>query len=71
MTAMASFVEAGQSLAILPDDQQRSGIIQLFNFESVERSDLWLLTHPDLRHVERIKLVMKYLAKSFLAEKVI
>ncbi|MFV9616724.1 MAG: LysR family transcriptional regulator [Gammaproteobacteria bacterium] len=71
LTAMAAFVEAGHGLAILPDDQQRPGISKLFTFDSGEGSNLWLLTHPDLRHVERIKLVMQHLAKSFLEEKVI
>jgi len=71
MVAMAAFVEAGQGLALLPDDQQRPGIIKLFDFEPGEKSDLWLLTHPDLRHVKRIKLVMQHLAKAFAEENVI
>jgi DNA-binding transcriptional LysR family regulator len=71
LIAMAAYAEAGQGLAILPDDQQRPGIIKLFTFEAGETSDLWLLTHPDLRHVERIKLVMQHLAKAFAEEKVI
>ncbi len=71
LVAMAAFVEAGQGLALLPDDQQRPGIIKLFDFKLGENSDLWLLTHPDLRHVERIKLVMQHLAKAFAEEKVI
>jgi len=71
LIAMAAFVEAGQGLAVLPDDQQRPGIEKLFDFTAGEDSDLWLLTHPDLRHVERIKLVMQHLAKAFLEEKVI
>jgi DNA-binding transcriptional LysR family regulator len=71
LTAMASFVEAGYGLAILPDDQQRPEIKKLFTFEPGDSSDLWLLTHPDLRHVERIKLVMQHLAESFSKEKVL
>jgi len=71
LVAMAAFVEAGQGLALLPDDQQRPGIKKLFDFSAGESSDLWLLTHPDLRHVERIKLVMQHLAKAFSEETVI
>jgi len=71
LLAMAAFVEAGQGLALLPDDQQRPGIVKLFDFEPGESSDLWLLTHPDIRHVERIKLVMQHLASAFAEEKVI
>ena len=71
LVAMAAFAKAGMGLAILPDDQQRSGIMKLFTFEMGKNSDLWVLTHPDLRHVERIKLVMQHLAKCFTEEKVI
>ncbi len=70
LIAMAAFTEAGQGLSILPDDQQREGIVRLFDFPAVENSDLWLLTHPDLRRVARIKLVMQHLAEAFSAEKV-
>lgn len=65
LVSMASFVEAGQGLALLPDDQMRQGIEKLFVFEPGSNSDIWLLTHPDLRHVERIKLLMQHLAKAF------
>jgi DNA-binding transcriptional LysR family regulator len=71
LIAIAAFAEAGQGLALLPDDQQRPGIKKLFDFEPGESSDLWLLTHPDLRHVERIKLVMQHLADSFSGEIII
>jgi len=33
-------------------------------------SELWLLTQPDFRNVERIKLVMQHLTKSFAEEHV-
>lgn len=62
LVAMSNFAEAGQGLAFMPDDQQRPEIKRLFTFEPGQTSDLWILTHPDLRHVERIKLVMHYLA---------
>ena len=65
LIAMAAFAETGQGLAILPDDQQRPGIQKLFVFKPGESSDLWLLTHPDLRNVKRIKLVMQHLANCF------
>lgn len=70
LIAMAAFAEAGQGLSVLPDDQLRPGIVKLFDFPNAESSDLWLLTHPDLRHVERIKLVMQHLAEAFSAEKI-
>ncbi|MCG6938744.1 MAG: LysR family transcriptional regulator [Gammaproteobacteria bacterium] len=69
LIAMASFAETGQGLAFLPNDQQRPGLNKLFEFEPGGISDLWLLTHPDLRYVERIKLLMQHLAKCFAEEK--
>lgn len=65
LTAMSYFVEAGQGLAFLPNDQCRPELIKLFRVQESEPSNLWLLTHPDLRNVERIKLVMQYLTEAF------
>jgi len=69
LVAMSYFAEAGQGIAFLPDDQTRSGIVRLFDLGLDHTSDLWLLTHPDLRNVERIKLVMRHLSKAFMGEK--
>jgi DNA-binding transcriptional LysR family regulator len=68
LTAMSYFVESGQGLAFLPDDQSRPELIKLFTIPISHPSNIWLLTHPDLRNVERIKLVMQYLAKAFSNE---
>ncbi|MEH6576845.1 MAG: LysR family transcriptional regulator [Amphritea sp.] len=68
LVAMSYFVESGQGLACLPDDQRRPEINRLFALESGKTSNLWLLTHPDLRNVERIKLVMQHLSKAFSEE---
>ncbi|UTW04159.1 LysR family transcriptional regulator [Amphritea atlantica] len=68
LTAMSYFVESGQGLALLPDDQLRPEITRLFGVQENNPSNLWLLTHPDLRNVERIKLVMQYLTKAFSQE---
>jgi DNA-binding transcriptional LysR family regulator len=65
MVSMSHFTEAGAGLAVLPDDQARKGIVRLFDFEPAVTSKLWLLTHPDLRHTERIRLVMEALAEAF------
>jgi len=69
LVAMSYFAEIGRGLAFLPGDQQRSGIKKLFTFEPGEVSKLWLLTHPDLRNVERIKLVMRHLTTAFSEER--
>ncbi len=68
LTAMSYFVESGQGLAFLPDDQLRPEITRLFGLKDGKPSNLWLLTHPDLRNVERIKLVMRHLTEAFSQE---
>lgn len=69
MVSMAHFAEVGAGLAVLPDDEARKGIVRLFDFEPAVVSKLWLLTHPDLRHTERIRLVMEELAVAFQKDK--
>lgn len=68
LTAMSYLVEVGQGLALLPDDFARPELISLFEVEQDIPTNLWLLTHPDLRNVERIKRVMKYLTEVFSQE---
>ena len=68
LTAMSYLVEAGRGLACLPDDQVRPELIRLFPLQKNIVSKLWLLTHPDLRNVERIRLVMQHLTQAFAEE---
>jgi DNA-binding transcriptional LysR family regulator len=68
LTAMSYLAEAGQGLALLPDDQSRPDLIKVFTVQESLSSHLWLLTHPDLRNVERIKLVMQYLTQALSRE---
>ena len=63
--AMSCFTESGYALSILPDDQARPELLPLFAFPPGQTSNLWLLTHPDLRNVERIRLTMQFLADVF------
>jgi len=65
MVTMSFLAESGQGLAFLPNDQQRPEIKKLFTFEPAKASFLWILTHPDLRNVKRIKLLMQHLTKAF------
>ncbi|MBV1787507.1 LysR family transcriptional regulator [Marinobacterium sp. D7] len=65
LTAMSHFAEQGQGLAFLPLDQAREGIVCLAEFPPGKSSELWLLTHPDLRRTERIRLVMEQLTEYF------
>lgn len=61
LTAMSSLAINGYGIALLPYDQYRQGLIEVMNFQMDKKSALWVLTHPDLRNVERIKLLMSYL----------
>jgi len=63
LIAMSCMVKSGHGLAILPDDLNQASMIRLFTFDPERENQLWLLTHPDLRKVERIKIVMKYLSE--------
>jgi len=67
LVAMSYLAKSGLGLALLPDDLARQGIERLFTYEQEKDNQLWILTHPDLRKVERIKIVMKFLATA-LAE---
>ena len=55
-STMAAMVRAGIGLALLPSDQQETGITRLFTYPG-HRGELWLLAHPDLRHQARVKAV--------------
>ena len=65
LLAMAALAKQGYGLALLPDDQLSLGLKRLFTFDPGGQSDFWLLCHPDLRGVERIRLLMAYLAECF------
>jgi len=69
LTAMSYLAEQGHGIALLPDDNQRDGILKLFSLKDDASSKIWVLTHPDLRHVERIRLVMQHLGRCFEQEK--
>lgn len=61
LSTMASLAKAGIGLATLPSDQNDDGLRRLFKIPDTT-GELWLLTHPDLRNVRRIKAVWDALA---------
>lgn len=65
LNSMAAMAKAGFGIALLPDDQVQPGLTRLFPCEPAYASDLWLLTHPELRRTERIRLLMMHLQKAF------
>lgn len=56
LSTMAELCRAGVGLAILPSDQEHRDVRPLFALPEVP-GELWLLTHPDLRNVPRIRTV--------------
>jgi DNA-binding transcriptional LysR family regulator len=67
---MACAVVAGIGIGHLPCFLADAwpGLERLASPEEAHASDLWLLTHPDLRHTPRIRAVMDFLAEA-IAEK--
>ncbi len=68
LMVMANLAALGHGLAILPNDQAHDGLEKVLAFTPKKSSNLWLLTHPDLRKVKRIKCVMQYLTHAFSSE---
>lgn len=56
LSTMAAFAIAGVGYAVLPSDQNERGLNQLFRVPGLS-GELWLLTHPELRNVRRIRAV--------------
>ena len=65
LNAIASMAQTGLGLALLPVDQCSRNLKMLMPFDVSRGSDLWLLTHPDLRFTERIKVLMDFLMEAF------
>ena len=64
LVAMSHLAGGAHGLVILPDDLRQPELERLFTFEPAKENQLWILTHGDLRKVERIKLVMKFLSEA-------
>lgn len=62
LSTMAAMAKARIGIALLPSDQEENGLSRLFKVPDVH-GELWLLTHPDLRNVKKIKTVWDALAE--------
>jgi DNA-binding transcriptional LysR family regulator len=69
LSTMSSLASAGVGYALLPSDQHEGEIKQLFKLPKFG-GELWLLTHPDLRNVGRIKIVWDALASAVKETKI-
>lgn len=56
ISTMAALAAAGVGLCLLPADQQRPDLVRLFDVPGAA-GELWLLTHPDLHRIPRVKAV--------------
>lgn len=65
LTSMSYFVETGQGIGFLPLDQARDGLKQVGALPKQYDSQLWILSHPDLRQVKRVRLVAEHLGQYF------
>jgi DNA-binding transcriptional LysR family regulator len=61
LLTMAVMACAGLGIAMLPSDLHRPTLQRLFVAESGAAGQLWLLTHPDLRRVARIRAFSDFL----------
>ena len=61
LTAMAAMARAGLGLAVLPADQLGPGLVPLFPVQPTYATELWMLSHPDLRRVARVRAVTRFL----------
>lgn len=68
LNAMAAMAQADYGIALLPDDQISTGLTRLFKAQPRAQSQLWLLTHPELRRTQRVRLLMTHLYESLRAD---
>jgi DNA-binding transcriptional LysR family regulator len=68
LNGMSSLAEAGFGIALLPDDQFKPQLERLFPMAPGVRTDLWILTHPELRKTERIRLMVNHLFESMRSD---
>ena len=61
---LAEAVEAGIGIGFLPCfiADRRPGLVRLSEPDPELAADLWLLTHPDLRHSPRVRVFLDYMA---------
>lgn len=68
LDTIAALVIAGLGLSLLPQDQAKPGLRRLFPVEPATSTELWLLTHPDLRRVPRVRALMEFLLAALRAD---
>ena len=67
LDTMAALAASGMGIAFLPGDQVDPDLVELFALQPPAATELWILTHPDLRRVARIQAFSDFLWR-FLRE---
>lgn len=70
LMAMSALAENGIGIALLPDDQAKPGLRRLFTFAPGKTSDIWVLSHPDLRENGRVQLFKTFVIERFRSDEV-
>jgi len=68
LMTMAALARKGLGVCLVPLDVGRDGLQQLPVVTQLPANELWVLTHPDLRAVERVACMTRFLAKTFQGE---
>ena len=68
LPALSALAVAGIGIAPLPDDQAKPELDRLFTFEPGQHSDIWLLTHPDLRDNRPLQTLKGFLLERLQAD---
>jgi DNA-binding transcriptional LysR family regulator len=68
LPSMAAMAGSGLGIALLPSDLHRPDLERLFLADTGSPAQLWLLTHPDLRRVARIRAFSDFLFESLRAD---
>lgn len=63
LSTMAAMTLAGVGLSVLPSDQREASLKHLLRVPNLD-GELWLLTHPDLRRVARVRAVWDAVLRS-------
>jgi DNA-binding transcriptional LysR family regulator len=67
-TSMLDMVELGLGVGILPQflAESHQGLVRLTDDLDECKRELWLLTHPEARHLRRVSTTFNYLAKNIV-----
>jgi len=70
LISMSALAVAGLGVALLPDDQAKPELTRLFTFTPGRHSDLWVLTHPDLRDNRWVRVFKEFIIEKFRGDPV-